>query len=150
MRSSSGRAIPARFSRPGPSLRMRSRAAPICPSEIALLLPVPVETRPGRCDRMQVAPGLAQQHGWRLAEPQGLADPPPLRGDALKAQPDEGAREARVGADIAARELDHRPQPDAVEALHVLAEAAAVVDLATLVAELGDRALQLEAVDHPP
>src|SRR5262249_14133661 len=149
MRSSSGAAILARFSRPCPSLRMRSRAAPICPSEVAFLLPVLVETRPGRCNRMQIAPGLAQEHRWHLGESQGLADPPPLLRYALEAQPDEGAREALVGANVAARELDHRPQTDAVEALHVLAESAAVIDLTALVAELGDRALQLEAVDHP-
>src|SRR5215467_4935974 len=150
MRSSSGRAMPARFSKPGPSPRTRSSAAPICSSEVALLLPLRIEAGPGCCDRMQVAPRFAQQHTRHLGEAQRLADAAPLRGDALEAQPDEGAGEALVGANVAARELDHRAQPDAVEALHVLAESAAVIDLAALVAELGDRALQLEAVDHPP
>src|SRR5262245_65368331 len=147
MSSSAGAATRARFCWPGPLLRTRS-SAPICPSEIALLLPLVVEAGSGRRDRVQVAPGLAQQHGRHLGEPQGFPDPPSLRGDALEAEADEGAREALLGADVAAGELEHRPQPDAVEALHVLAEPAAVVHLAALVVEPSDRALQLEAVDH--
>src|SRR5262245_56819540 len=133
----------------GPSLRTCSSASPLCPSDVALLLPVRVEAGAGRGDGVQVAPGLAQEHGWHLGEPQSLANPPPLPRDALEAQPDQGARGALAGADVAAREFHHRPQPDAVETLDVLAEAAAVADLAAPVTELGGSALQLEAVDHP-
>src|SRR5262249_52317952 len=133
----------------GPSLRTCSSASPMYPSDVALLLPVRVEAGAGRGDGMEVAPGLAQQYRGHLGQAQGLADPSSLVRGALEAQPDHRAREALAGADVAAREFHHRPQPDAVETLDVLAEAAAVIDLAPLVTELGDRALQLEAVDHP-
>src|SRR5262249_14157743 len=94
MSSSSGAAMPVGLPSGGAAARTRCKASCICPSEMALLLPVLVVAGAGRGDAMEVAPGLADKHRRHLEQRHWLADPASLSRRALETEADEGAGEA--------------------------------------------------------